>query len=109
VFLSGVISSGREGFYQQVFERGLEPPLDIRNTCNVTFHCSPAVSETAPGVYHIPSVTATASFRFAKYIPLLLERYGVRAVRGDPAHRGDLIAGLSPLRHPATRLVRAPR
>ena len=82
VFLSGLIFSGREGFYHQVFERGLEPPLDIRNPCNVAFHCSPAVSETAPGVYHIPSVTATASFRFAKYVPLLLERYGVRAVIG---------------------------
>jgi tartrate dehydratase beta subunit/fumarate hydratase class I family protein len=27
-------------------------------------------------------VTATASFRFAKYVPQLLERYGVRAVIG---------------------------
>ena len=38
VFLSGLIFSGREGFYQQVFERGLEPPIDLRHTCNVTFH-----------------------------------------------------------------------
>jgi L(+)-tartrate dehydratase beta subunit len=48
----------------------------------VTFHCSPAVSEPHPGEYHIPSVTATASFRFSKYVPQLLERYGVRAVIG---------------------------
>jgi L(+)-tartrate dehydratase beta subunit len=82
VFLSGTLFTGREGFYQQVFEKGLEPPLDLRQTCNVTFHCSPAVSERRPGEYHIPSVTATASFRFAKYVPLLLERYGVRAVIG---------------------------
>lgn len=82
VFLSGLLFTGREGFYQQVFEKGLEPPLDLRHTCNVTFHCSPAVHETHPGEYHIPSVTATASFRFAKYVPQLLERYGVRAVIG---------------------------
>jgi L(+)-tartrate dehydratase beta subunit len=82
VFLSGLIFTGREGFYQQVFEKGLEPPLDLRHTCNVTFHCSPAVSEPHPGEYHIPSVTATASFRFSKYVPQLLERYGVRAVIG---------------------------
>jgi L(+)-tartrate dehydratase beta subunit len=82
VFLSGMIFTGREGFYQQVFEKGLELPLDLRQTCNVTFHCSSAVSEPSPGEYHIPSVTATASFRFAKYVPLLLERYGVRAVIG---------------------------
>ncbi len=82
VFLSGLIFTGREGFYQQVFEKGLEPPLDLRRTCNVTFHCSPAVNEPHPGEYNIPSVTATASFRFAKYVPQLLERYGVRAVIG---------------------------
>jgi L(+)-tartrate dehydratase beta subunit len=82
VFLSGLLFTGREGFYQQVFEKGLEPPLDLRNTYNVTFHCSPAVNELRPGEYHIPSVTATASFRFAKYVPLLLERYGIRAVIG---------------------------
>jgi L(+)-tartrate dehydratase beta subunit len=82
VFLSGMIFTGREGFYQQVFEKGLEPPLDLWDTCNVTFHCYPAVNEPRPGEYHIPSVTATASFRFAKYVPLLLERYGIRAVIG---------------------------
>jgi L(+)-tartrate dehydratase beta subunit len=82
VFLHGLIFTGREGFYHQVFEKGLEPPLDLGRTCNVTFHCSPAVNEPQPGEYNIPSVTATASFRFAKYVPLLLERYGVRAVIG---------------------------
>lgn len=82
VFLNGLVFTGREGVYQHIFERGFEPPLDIRHTCNVTFHCSPAVGETAPGVYNISAVTATASFRFAKHVPLLLERYGVRAVIG---------------------------
>jgi L(+)-tartrate dehydratase beta subunit len=82
VFLSGLIFTGREGFYHQVFEKGLEPPLALRHTCNVTLHCSPAINEPRPGEYHIPSVTATASFRFAKYVPLLLERYGIRAVIG---------------------------
>jgi L(+)-tartrate dehydratase beta subunit len=82
VFLNGLLCTGREGVYRQIFERGLEPPLDLRHTCNVTFHCSPAVNETAPGVYNIPAVTATASFRFAKHVPLLLERYGIRAVIG---------------------------
>lgn len=82
VFLNGLVFTGREGVYQQIFERGIEPPFDIRNTCNTTFHCSPAVSEIAPGQYNISAVTATASFRFAKHVPILLERYGVRAVIG---------------------------
>jgi L(+)-tartrate dehydratase beta subunit len=33
-------------------------------------------------VYNISAVTATASFRFVKHVPLMLERYGVRAVIG---------------------------
>src|ERR671923_1549279 len=82
VFLSGLIFTGREGFYHQVFEEGLEPPLDLRHSCTATSPCPPAVNEPRPGEYHIPSVTATASFRFAKYVPSLLERYGIRAVIG---------------------------
>jgi L(+)-tartrate dehydratase beta subunit len=82
VFLNGLLFTGREGVYRHVFELGNEPPLDIRHTCNVTFHCSPAVNEPTPGHYNVPAVTATASFRFAKHVPILLERYGVRAVIG---------------------------
>jgi len=73
VFLNGLIFTGREGVYQQIFGRGLEPPFDIRNSCNVTFHCSPAVSEPSPEVYNISAVTATASFRFAKHVPNVIK------------------------------------
>ena len=82
VYLNGLVFTGREGLYKQIFDDGHEPPIDIRNICNVTFHCSPAVSELSPGKYNIPSVTATASFRFDKYIPKLFKRYGVLAVIG---------------------------
>jgi L(+)-tartrate dehydratase beta subunit len=82
VFLNGLVFTGREGLYKKVFDDGHEPLIDIRNTCNVTFHCSPAVSEKSPGNYYIPSVTATASFRFDKYIPQLFERFGALAVIG---------------------------
>jgi L(+)-tartrate dehydratase beta subunit len=82
VFLNGLIFTGREGFYHQLFERRIEPPRDIRKLHGATFHCSPAICETAPGVYNVPSVTATASFRFAKYMPEFLERYGIRVVIG---------------------------
>ncbi len=82
VFLSGLVFTGREGVYRHIFENGNEPPLDMRNTCNTTFHCSPAVSETSPGEYNVSAVTATASFRFAKHVPLMIERYGIRAVIG---------------------------
>jgi len=82
VFLDGLLFTGREGLYRRLFDLDLQPPVDIRSLSNVTFHCSPAVSEISPGEYHIPAVSATASFRFDEYIPLLFERYGVRVVIG---------------------------
>jgi L(+)-tartrate dehydratase beta subunit len=82
VFLDGIIFTGREGLYHRIFDQGHEPPVDIAQVSNVTFHCSPAVNEISPGEYHIPAVSATASFRFDKYIPLLFERFGIRIVIG---------------------------
>jgi L(+)-tartrate dehydratase beta subunit len=82
VFLSGTIFTGREGVYRQLFERGLEPPVDVGAVCPVNFHCSPAIAETSPGEYRLTSVTATASFRFARYMPRVIGELGVRAVIG---------------------------
>ncbi len=82
VFLNGLVFTGREGLYHMIFEKNLEPPIDLRTLGGATFHCSPAISETAPGVYNVPSVTATASFRFAKYMPEFLSRYNIRFVIG---------------------------
>jgi len=82
VYLNGVVFTGREGVYHQIFEKKIEPPIDIGSLGGATFHCSPAICETAPGVYHVPSVTATASFRFAKYMPEFLKRYGIKIVIG---------------------------
>ena len=82
VYLNGLVFTGREGVYHQIFEKEIEPPIDIRTLGGATFHCSPAICETSPGVYNVPSVTATASFRFAKYMPKFLKRYGIRIVIG---------------------------
>ena len=82
VFLDGLVFTGREGLYNMIFERDMEPPIDIRTLGGATFHCSPAINETSPGVYHVPSVTATASFRFAKYMTEFLRRYNIRFVIG---------------------------
>lgn len=82
VFLNGLVFTGREGLYHMIFEKKLEPTIDIRTLGGATFHCSPAINETAPGVYNVPSVTATASFRFAKYMKEFLSRYNIRFVIG---------------------------
>ena len=90
VFLNGLVFTGREGVYRQIFENKVAPPIDLRELGGATFHCSPAINETAPGVYNVPSVTATASFRFAKYMPEFLKRYGIRIVIGKGGMAPDI-------------------
>ena len=82
VYLDGVVFTGREGVYQMLFEKNIAPPLNLADLTNVTFHCSPAVAEDEAGKYRIPSVTATASFRFKKYLPRLFDEFGVKVVIG---------------------------
>ncbi len=81
VFLSGIIFTGREGVYTMLYEKGVSLPAGPDVLSNVTFHCSPAISENE-GAYTIPSVTATASFRFSKYIKQFLSDFCVKAVIG---------------------------
>jgi L(+)-tartrate dehydratase beta subunit len=82
VYLNGVMFTGRVGFYKMLFEENRLPPIDIRDTCNVNFHCSPAVAEISKDTYSITSVTGTASFRFAQWVPPLLKDFGVKAIIG---------------------------
>ncbi|MSP67769.1 MAG: fumarate hydratase [Alphaproteobacteria bacterium] len=82
VYLDGRISTGRALVYQHVLEHGHEPPLDFAATCNVQMHSAPAGIEEAPGRYRISSIQATASFRYWKWVPAFVERYGIRAIIG---------------------------
>jgi L(+)-tartrate dehydratase beta subunit len=90
VYLNGLIFTGREGVYRQIFEKKIDPPVDINKLGGATFHCSPAICETSPGSYKVPSVTATASFRFAKYMPEFLKRFEIRFVIGKGGMLSDI-------------------
>jgi L(+)-tartrate dehydratase beta subunit len=82
VYIDGTVFTGRIGLYKKLFDEGAEPPANISALTNVTFHCSPAVGETSPGEWKVSAVTATASFRFEKHLPMLMDEYGVRVVIG---------------------------
>ena len=82
VYLSGPVFTARDGVYEHMLVDGNEPPVDLRNLTNVTFQSSPAGVEVAPGKYEVASLQATAGFRYAKYMPELLERFGVKVVVG---------------------------
>jgi len=68
VYLNGIVYTAREGIYDRILNGGENLPVDLANTSNVNFHCSPAAAPQDDGSYHIGGVTATASFRFSKYL-----------------------------------------
>ena len=68
VYLDGLIYTGREGVYGKVVDQGVALPDGVAGLTNVNFHCSPAAAVEDDGSYRIGAVTATASFRFAKWM-----------------------------------------
>ncbi|MDH3715980.1 MAG: fumarate hydratase C-terminal domain-containing protein [Gammaproteobacteria bacterium] len=82
VYLDGMLYTGREGVYKHVIEDGVAPPVPLRDISNVNFHCSPAAAVNDDGSYNIGGVTATASFRFAKWLPQWFEDTGCRIIIG---------------------------
>jgi L(+)-tartrate dehydratase beta subunit len=82
VTLDGVVYTGREGVYRRILDEGIDPPVDLKALGNVNFHCSPAASVTDDGTYNVGAVTATASFRFAKWMARWFQVSGARVVIG---------------------------
>jgi len=82
VFLSGVIYTAREGVYENVLNGNLTLPDGLSDISNVNFHCSPAAAQQPDGSYTVGGVTATASFRFSKYLAKWLDLTNTRIVIG---------------------------
>ena len=67
VFLNGLVFTGREGVYSQIFEKKINPPIDLRKLGGATFHCSPAINETSPGVIEIAAADPARSEVFINF------------------------------------------
>ena len=80
-YLNGVVYTAREGVYERVLKKGEPLPEGLTDISNVNFHCSPAAAREGDG-YRIGGVTATASFRFSKYMADWLDRTGTKIVIG---------------------------
>lgn len=65
VYLNGRVFTAREGVYKMAVDDGKPLPADL-GTAN--FHCSPAAAIEDDGTLNVGAVTATASFRFAKWL-----------------------------------------
>lgn len=82
VYLDGVIYTGREGLYRRLVDEGMAPPVDLRALSNVNFHCSPAASVAEDGSLNLGAVTATASFRFSRFMARFFELSGAKVIVG---------------------------
>jgi len=89
VYLDGVIYTAREGVYKKLLEQGAELPADVFDLSNANFHCSPAAAVEPDGSYSVGGVTATASFRFSKWMPEWLRRSKARIIIGKGGMSAD--------------------
>src|SRR5437667_10293746 len=67
-YITGRVFTAREGVYKRAIEDGAGMPAGKDTLGLVNFHCSPAASVNPDGSHTVGAVTATASFRFAKWL-----------------------------------------
>jgi L(+)-tartrate dehydratase beta subunit len=79
VYLTGRVHTAREGVYKRAVEERANVPSDIGTA---SFHCSPAASVGPNGELTVGAVTATASFRFAKWMDGWLALSGCNVIIG---------------------------
>lgn len=82
VFLNGLVYTAREGVYDRVLKDGQPLPTELITQSGTNFHCSPAAALDEDGSYRVGGVTATASFRFSKYMADWLDLTGSKLVIG---------------------------
>jgi L(+)-tartrate dehydratase beta subunit len=68
VHLTGRVYTAREGVYKRAVEDGVGLPAAPEQLGFANFHCSPAATLNPDGSATVGAVTATASFRFAKWL-----------------------------------------
>ncbi|MEO0864885.1 MAG: fumarate hydratase C-terminal domain-containing protein, partial [Pseudomonadota bacterium] len=57
-------------------------PMELPRDSAANFHCSPAATIRSDGSFDMGAVTATASFRFAKWLPEWIAKTGARLIVG---------------------------
>ncbi|MFW2467712.1 MAG: fumarate hydratase C-terminal domain-containing protein, partial [Candidatus Puniceispirillaceae bacterium] len=82
VYLDGLIYTAREGVYMRALEESANIPMELPQQSAANFHCSPAATINSDGTFTLGAVTATASFRFAKWLPEWLAKSGAKLVIG---------------------------
>ena len=82
VYLDGLMYTAREGVYMRALEEKANIPMELPRDSAANFHCSPAARINADGSFEMGAVTATASFRFAKWLPEWMDKSGAKLIIG---------------------------
>lgn len=82
VYLNGRAFTAREGVYKRAIEEGRGMPASREALGLANFHCSPAASVGADGSRTLGAVSATASFRFAKWLDAWFALSGCNVIIG---------------------------
>ncbi|WP_108485359.1 fumarate hydratase C-terminal domain-containing protein [Oceaniglobus ichthyenteri] len=82
VYLDGLMYTAREGVYKRALEDKANIPMELPRDSAANFHCSPAARINSDGSFEMGAVTATASFRFAKWLPEWMEKTGAKLIIG---------------------------
>ena len=82
VYLDGLMYTAREGVYMRALEEKANIPMELPAESAANFHCSPAATINADGSFTMGAVTATASFRFSKWIGEWMAKSGAKLIVG---------------------------
>jgi L(+)-tartrate dehydratase beta subunit len=80
VTIDGIIFGIRDATQIRIFDEGIAPPADL--TGSVCIHTAPGVRKLPNGKYEKICIGTTTSTRMDRFVPGLLEQYGVRAIVG---------------------------
>src|SRR3989442_6063684 len=89
-YLTGRVFTAREGVYKRAIEDGAGMPASREALGLANFHCSPAAAINADGSHTVGAVTATASFRFAKWLDGWFELSGCNIIIGKGGMTSDI-------------------
>ena len=90
VYVSGRIFTAREGVYKLAVEDGAGMPASQEALGRANFHCSPAAAIEPDGRFNVGAVTATASFRFVKWLDEWFKLSGCNIIIGKGGMTSDV-------------------
>ena len=87
VVIDGTIFGIRDATQIRIFDEGVAPPADLSG--GVCLHTAPGVRKLPDGRYEKICIGTTTSTRMDRFVPGLVEQYGVRAIVG----KGGVLEG----------------